>query len=84
MMIDFMYTFENILGKMTTYYSFINFNIYIVKDKSSPKEKLYFGRSTVYKRTCKELLIYWHICLCAQPCIVLIDDNSKQLHLKDR
>lgn len=42
MMIDFMYTFENILGKMTTYYSFINFNIYIVKDKSSPKEKLYF------------------------------------------
>lgn len=40
-MIDFMYTFENILGKMTTYYSFINLNIYIVKDKSSPKEKLY-------------------------------------------
>lgn len=41
-MIDFMYTFENILGKMTTYYTFINFNIYNVKDKSSPKEKLYF------------------------------------------
>lgn len=41
-MIDFMYTFENILGKMTTYYSFIKFNIYNVKDKSSPKEKLYF------------------------------------------
>lgn len=84
MMIDFMYTCENILGKMATYYSLLTLIFTLSKIKVVRKKNCIFGRSTVYKRTCKELLIYWHICLCAQPCIVLIDDNSKQLHLKDR